>query len=171
MPRELMLQKEIEDIPVLEEWLTKRRGARVYIRVPKKGQKEKLVELAEKNARMVLEKDRERIAREEARTVGAVRQIAQLLDLPVLERMEAFDISNISGFENVGSMVVYEKGKPKRSDYRKFRIKTVAVSYTHLDVYKRQARSHQSPPSRPSSHLWHVPLKSPHAPLNPAYPR
>ncbi len=126
VPRELMLQKEIEDIPVLEEWLTKRRGARVYIRVPKKGQKEKLVELAEKNARMVLEKDRERIAREEARTVGAVRQLAQLLDLPVLERMEAFDISNISGFENVGSMVVYEKGKPKRSDYRKFRIKTVA---------------------------------------------
>lgn len=71
-------------------------------------------------------KDRERIARDEARTVGAVRQIAQLLDLPMLDRMEAFDISNISGFENVGSMVVYEKGKPKRSDYRKFKIKTVA---------------------------------------------
>ena len=126
VPRELILQKEIEEIPVLEEWLTARRGGRVYIRVPKKGQKEKLVELAEKNARMVLEKDRERIKREEARTVGAVRQIAQLLDLPVLDRMEAFDISNISGFENVGSMVVYEKGKPKRSDYRKFRIRTVA---------------------------------------------
>ena len=126
VPRELILQKEIDDIPVLEEWLTARRGARVYIRVPRKGQKEKLVELAEKNAKLVLEKDRERIARDEARTVGAVRQIAQLLDLPMLDRMEAFDISNISGFENVGSMVVYEKGKPKRSDYRKFRIKTVA---------------------------------------------
>lgn len=126
VPRELILQKEIEDIPILEEWLTVRRGGRVYIRVPKKGQKEKLVELAEKNARLVLEKDRERIKREEARTVGAVREIAQLLDLPVLDRMEAFDISNISGFENVGSMVVYEKGKPKRSDYRKFRIRTVA---------------------------------------------
>ncbi len=126
VPRELILQKEIEDIPILEEWLTARRGGRVYIRVPKKGQKEKLVELAEKNARLVLEKDRERIKREEARTVGAVREIAALLGLPVLERMEAFDISNISGFENVGSMVVYEKGKPKRSDYRKFRIKTVA---------------------------------------------
>ena len=122
----MILQKEIDDIPVLEEWLTARRGARVYIRVPRKGQKEKLVELAEKNAKLVLEKDRERIARDEARTVGAVRQIAQLLDLPMLDRMEAFDISNISGFENVGSMVVYEKGKPKRSDYRKFRIKTVA---------------------------------------------
>lgn len=126
VPRELILQKEIEDIPILEEWLTARRGGRVYIRVPKKGQKEKLVELAEKNARLVLEKDRERIKREEARTIGAVREIARLLDLPVLDRMEAFDISNISGFENVGSMVVYEKGKPKRSDYRKFKIKTVA---------------------------------------------
>ena len=126
VPRELILQKEIEDIPILEEWLTARRGGRVYIRVPKKGQKEKLVELAEKNARLVLEKDRERIKREEARTIGAVREIAQLLELPVLDRMEAFDISNISGFENVGSMVVYEKGKPKRSDYRKFKIKTVA---------------------------------------------
>lgn len=126
VPRELILQKEIEDVPILEEWLTARRGGRVYIRVPKKGQKEKLVELAEKNARLVLEKDRERIKREEARTVGAVREIAQLLELPVLDRMEAFDISNISGFENVGSMVVYEKGKPKRSDYRKFKIKTVA---------------------------------------------
>ena len=126
VPRELMLQKEIDEVPVLEEWLSARRGARVYIRTPKKGQKEKLVELAEKNARMVLEKDRERIKREEARTVGAVREIAGLLGLPLLERMEAFDISNISGFENVGSMVVFEKGKPKRSDYRKFRIKTVA---------------------------------------------
>ncbi|MDO4333281.1 MAG: excinuclease ABC subunit UvrC [Eubacteriales bacterium] len=126
VPRELILQKEIEDIPILEEWLSARRGGRVYIRVPKKGQKEKLVELAEKNARLVLEKDRERIKREEARTIGAVREIAKLLDLPVLDRMEAFDISNISGFENVGSMVVYEKGKPKRSDYRKFKIKTVA---------------------------------------------
>lgn len=126
VPRELILQRDIEDIPILEEWLSARRGGRVYIRVPKKGQKEKLVELAEKNARLVLEKDRERIKREQARTIGAVREIAKLLDLPVLDRMEAFDISNISGFENVGSMVVYEKGKPKRSDYRKFKIKTVA---------------------------------------------
>ena len=126
VPRELILQKEIEDIPVLEEWLSARRGGRVYIRIPKKGQKEKLVELAEKNARLVLEKDRERIKREEARTVGAVREIAALLNLPVLERMEAFDISNISGFANVGSMVVFEKGKAKRSDYRKFRIQSVS---------------------------------------------
>ena len=126
VPRELILQREIEEIPVLEEWLSARRGGRVFIRVHKKGQKEKLVELAEKNARMVLDKDRERIKREEARTIGAAREIADLLHLPLLNRMEAFDISNISGFENVGSMVVYEKGKPRRSDYRKFKIRTVA---------------------------------------------
>lgn len=126
VPKELMLQEEIEDIPVLEQWLTARRGSRVYIRVPRKGAKEKLVELAATNAALVLSKDRERIKREEGRTIGAVKEICALLSLPSADRMEAFDISNISGFENVGSMVVYEKGKPKRSDYRKFKIKTVA---------------------------------------------
>lgn len=126
VPKELMLQEEIEDIPVLEQWLTARRGSRVYIRVPRKGTKEKLVELAATNAALVLSKDRERIKREEGRTIGAVKEICALLSLPSADRMEAFDISNISGFENVGSMVVYEKGKPKRSDYRKFKIKTVA---------------------------------------------
>ena len=126
VPRELILQREIEEVEILQEWLSMRRGGKVYIRVPKKGQKEKLVELAAQNARLVLEKDRERIKRDEARTIGAVRQIAELLELPMLDRMEAFDISNISGFENVGSMVVFEKGKAKRSDYRKFKIRTVA---------------------------------------------
>ena len=126
IPKELMLQHEIEDIPVLEQWLSARKGSRVYIRVPKKGTKEKLVELAATNAKLVLSKDRERIKREEGRTIGAVKEICELLSIPEANRMEAFDISNISGFENVGSMVVYEKGKPKRSDYRKFNIKTVA---------------------------------------------
>ena len=126
IPKELMLQHEIEDIPVLEQWLSARKGSRVYIRVPKKGTKEKLVELAATNAKLVLTKDRERIKREEGRTIGAVKEICALLSIPEANRMEAFDISNISGFENVGSMVVYEKGKPKRSDYRKFRIKTVS---------------------------------------------
>lgn len=126
IPKELMLQHEIEDIPVLEQWLSARKGSRVHIRVPKKGTKEKLVELAATNAKLVLNKDRERIKREEGRTIGAVKEICELLSIPEANRMEAFDISNISGFENVGSMVVYEKGKPKRSDYRKFKIKTVA---------------------------------------------
>ena len=126
IPKELMLQHEIEDIPVLEQWLSARKGSKVYIRVPKKGAREKLVELAATNAKLVLSKDRERIKREEGRTIGAVKEICELLSIPEANRMEAFDISNISGFENVGSMVVYEKGKPKRSDYRKFKIKTVA---------------------------------------------
>ena len=126
IPRELMLQYEIEDLELIEQWLTTRRGSRVYVKVPKIGTKEKLVELAAQNAKLILSQDKERLKREEGRTIGAVKEIADLLGLPGIERMEAFDISNISGFENVGSMVVYEKGKPKKSDYRKFRIKTVS---------------------------------------------
>lgn len=126
IPRELMLQEEIEDMDVIEQWLTRRRGSRVYLKVPRIGSKEKLVELAAKNAMLVLSQDKERIKREEGRTIGAVKEIAGLLGLSEVNRMEAFDISNISGFANVGSMVVYEKGKPKRSDYRKFKIKTVS---------------------------------------------
>lgn len=125
IPREVMLQEPIADAPVIEEWLTKKRGQRVHIRVPKKGTKEKLVELAARNAAIVLEQDRERIKREEGRTIGAMREITELLGLEDVVRVEAFDISNISGFESVGSMVVYERGKPKRSDYRKFKIKSV----------------------------------------------
>ncbi len=125
IPGEIMLQKEIEDAQVIEEWLSYRRGQKVHIRVPKKGTKEKLVELAWENATMVLNKDRERIKREEGRTIGAVKEVESWLGLSDVVRMEAFDISNISGFESVGSMVVYEKGKPKRSDYRKFKIKWV----------------------------------------------
>ncbi|MGI6010805.1 MAG: excinuclease ABC subunit UvrC [Ruminococcus sp.] len=125
VPRELMIQYEIEERELLEEWLTKIRGQKVHLRVPKKGTKEKLVELAWQNAKMVLEQDRERLKREEGRTIGALKEIAGWLNLPGLNRIEAFDISNTSGFESVGSMVVYEKGKPKRSDYRKFKIKSV----------------------------------------------
>lgn len=126
IPRELMLQYEIEDAELIERWLTERRGARVYLRVPKIGSKEKLVELAAQNARLILSQDRERLKREEGRTIGAVKEIASLLGIDCADRMEAFDISNTNGFENVGSMVVYEKGKPKRSDYRKFRIRSVS---------------------------------------------
>ena len=126
IPRELMLQYEIGDSELIEKWLTERKGARVYLRVPKIGSKEKLVELAAQNAKHILEQDRERLKREEGRTIGAVKEIAGLLGLRGIERMEAFDISNINGFENVGSMIVFEKGKPKPSDYRKFRIKTVS---------------------------------------------
>ena len=126
IPKELMLQYEISDAALIEKWLSERRGGRAYIRVPKMGTKEKLVDLAAQNAKLVLTQDKEKLKREEGRTIGAVKEIAELLDLETIERMEAFDISNINGFENVGSMVVYEKGRPKRSDYRKFRIKTVS---------------------------------------------
>ncbi len=125
VPKELMLETEIEDHEILEDWLGERRGQKVHLRVPKKGTKEKLVELAAENAAIVLRQDRERIKREEGRTIGAVHEIEKLLGIPSAMRMEAYDISNTNGFESVGSMVVYEKGKPKRSDYRKFKIRTV----------------------------------------------
>ena len=125
LPKELMVQEELEDQEVLEEWLSKRRGQKVHIRVPKKGTKEKLVEMAQKNAEIILRQDRERLKREEGRTIGAVKEIEGWLGLSDLVRIEAFDISNISGFQSVGSMIVYEKGKPKKNDYRKFRIKSV----------------------------------------------
>lgn len=125
IPREIMLPEDIEEREVLADWLAGKRGSRVYIRVPQKGMKEKLVELAKKNAELVLSQDREKIKREEGRTIGALKEIEKLLDMEGLQRVEAFDISNINGFETVGSMIVYEKGKPKRSDYRKFKLRTV----------------------------------------------
>ena len=126
IPREIMLQEEIEEKELIEEWLSGKRKQRMYLRFPKKGSKEKLVELAAKNAELVLKQDKDRIKREEGRTIGAMKEIASLIGLEHISRVEAFDISNTSGFENVGSMVVFENGKAKRSDYRKFRMKTVS---------------------------------------------
>ena len=125
LPKELWVQYELEDMELIGQWLSARKGQKVRITVPKKGDKERLVELAEKNAALVLIQDNERNKREEMRTIGAMNQVAQWLGLENVRRMEAFDISNISGYESVGSMVVFENGRPKRSDYRKFRIKTV----------------------------------------------
>ena len=146
IPAEIMMQTEIEDGEIIEDWLTARRKQRVHIRVPKKGTKEKLVELAKENACMVLSKDRERIKREEGRTIGAVKEIEDWLGLKDIVRMEAYDISNISGFESVGSMVVYEKGKPKRSDYRKFKIKWVQGpnDYASMEEVLTRRFTHES---------------------------
>ena len=146
IPSEIMLQSEIEDAEIIEEWLTTRRKQKVHIRVPKKGTKEKLVELALENARMVLSKDRERIKREEGRTIGAVHEVEEWLGLKNVVRMEAYDISNISGFESVGSMVVYEKGRPKRSDYRKFKIKWVQGpnDYASMEEVLTRRFTHES---------------------------
>lgn len=132
IPKELLLQEPINDEEIITSWLSARRGQKVTVRVPQKGQKERLVELAYENASLVLSKDSEKIKREEARTIGAVKSIAQMLGIASILRIEAFDISNINGFENVGSMIVYENGKPKRNAYRKFKIK----SFSGQDDYR-----------------------------------
>ncbi len=125
IPRELWIQAPLDEEEIITQWLTAKRGQKVYIRVPQKGDKERLVELAAKNASMILIQDSEKIKREELRTIGAMNQVGSWIGLPKVSRIEAYDISNISGVESVGSMIVYEDGKPKRSDYRKFRIRTV----------------------------------------------
>ncbi len=125
LPREIMLEEDVEDREVIEEWLTKKRGAKVSLLVPKRGMKERLIRLAKKNAELVLTTDKEKIRKESERTIGAAKELADLIGIESAERLESYDISNISGFESVGSMVVFENGKAKHSDYRKFRIKTV----------------------------------------------
>ncbi len=136
LPREIMLPFHLSEEEILQQWLSEKKGQRVYIRVPQKGNREKLVELAARNANLVLTQDKEKIRREEGRTIGAVKEIAGLLGLSGIVRMEAYDISNISGFEAVGSMVVYEKGKPCRSDYRKFKLKTVEGPNDYASMYE-----------------------------------
>lgn len=125
VPRELLVETEVEETELLENWLSGKRGQRVHILTPIKGEKHKLIELAKENAAMVLRQDLEKIKREEARTTGAAQEIADLIGIEKAERIEAYDISNISGVNSVASMVVFENGKAKRSDYRKFRLRTV----------------------------------------------
>ncbi len=132
VPKELLLETEVEDRELLENWLSQKREQRVHILTPQKGEKHKLIELARDNAAVVLHQDLEKLKREEARTVGAAQEIADLIGIERAERIEAFDISNISGVNAVASMVVFEQGKAKRSDYRKFRLRTV----TGPDDYK-----------------------------------
>ncbi len=136
IPREIFLQTELKEAELLETWLTEKKGTRVYLRTPKRGSKERLVELAAKNAQMVLDQDREKIKKEEGRTIGAMKEIADALGLKGASRLEAFDISNISGVNSVGSMVVFEKGKPKRSDYRKFKIKSVVGPNDYASMHE-----------------------------------
>ena len=125
IPKEICLRTEPEDRQQIEEWLSERKEQQVQLLVPQRGVKNRLLALAENNAKEVLTNDRERLKREEGRTIGAVHELEELLGLSGLSRMEAFDISNTSGFQSVASMVVFEKGKPKKNDYRKFRLKTV----------------------------------------------
>ena len=136
IPKEIFLGVRTEDEELLTEWLSTKRGQKVYLKVPQKGDKEKLVELARKNAELVLHQDLEKIKREEARTTGALKELTQYLDIPMVDRIESFDISNTAGFESVGSMVVYEKGKPKKADYRKFKIKTIHGPDDYASMYE-----------------------------------
>lgn len=144
VPRELWIQNGLEDEAVIGEWLSAKRGQKVRIVVPQKGQKERLVELAEKNASLVLSQDKEKIKREELRTIGAMNEVGNWMGLEGIRRIEAYDISNISGFESVGSMIVYEDGKPKRNDYRKFKIKWVkgANDYASMNEVLTRRFSH-----------------------------
>lgn len=136
IPREVMVEYEVTESELIEKWLSEKRGGKVSIIVPKKGQKERLVELVHKNAAMVLTKDMEKIKREEERTTGAMKQISGWLGLEDASRVESYDISNISGFLSVGSMVVFDDGKPKKSEYRKFRIKTVEGPNDYASMYE-----------------------------------
>ena len=126
LPGEVYVPCDLPDMDLLEQWLGEKRGRKVTIKVPQRGQKEKLQELAQKNAAMILEQNKEKLRREEQRTKGAMRELGRLMQVGELHRVEAYDISNISGFAMVGSMVVFEDGKPKRSDYRKFRIQSLS---------------------------------------------
>lgn len=136
IPKEIYLGCRTDEEELLGEWLSEKRGQKTYLKVPQKGDKEKLVELARKNAELVLNQDLEKIKREEAKTIGALKELAQYLDLPLVERIESFDISNTAGFESVGSMVVYEKGKPKKADYRKFKIKSIQGPDDYASMYE-----------------------------------
>ncbi|MBH1942554.1 excinuclease ABC subunit UvrC [Mobilitalea sibirica] len=140
IPKEIFLGVKADEEELIIEWLSARRGQKVHLKVPQKGEKERLVDLARKNAELVLNQDVEKIKREEARTTGALKELAKMLDLALIERIESFDISNTSGFETVGSMVVYEKGKPKKADYRKFKIKSIHGPDDYAAMYEMLTR-------------------------------
>ena len=138
IPKEILVSQELREADIIAEYLSGRRGSKVSILNPKKGQKEKMIELAQKNAKMVLDIDRDKVKREEARTTGAVRDIFELLGIESHNkyRIEAYDISNTAGFQSVGSMIVYENGKPKKNDYRKFKIQTVEGPNDYGSMYE-----------------------------------
>lgn len=140
IPREIYLCTEMEDQDLIESWLTAKRGQKVDIKVPQKGKKVKLVELARKNAQLILNQDIEKLKREEERTTGALRQLSEYLGIGEIDRIESYDISNTAGYQSVGSMVVYEQGKPKRTDYRKFRIKSVKGPDDYASMYELLTR-------------------------------
>lgn len=136
IPKEIVLQERIDDEEIILKWLSQVKGQKVNIVYPQKGEKLRLVELAAKNALITFEQFGEEIKREKRRTLGALNEIKEALGVEFdLDRIESYDISNTQGVDSVASMVVFEYGKPKRSDYRKFKIKTVfgADDYASMD--------------------------------------
>jgi len=125
VPKELVIAQEPTDKELISEWLAKLKGQKVTISVPQKGEKYQLIQLAARNAALTMEQFGAHIKREVSRNQKALQELAEALKLEPPARIEAYDISNIQGFESVGSMVVFEEGKSKNSDYRKFKIKGV----------------------------------------------
>ena len=136
LPRDIYVPVVLEETELLEKWLGEKRGGKVSIKSPVKGQKEKMLELAHQNALMLIRRDEEKHKNEEARTRGSIEELAKLLNIEKAERIESYDISNTQGFNSVGSMIVYEGGKPKKSDYRKFRLKTVEGPDDYASMYE-----------------------------------
>lgn len=126
VPQEVILQVDVEDKEVIEEWLRRKRGKKVNLIVPRRGKKRQLVEMVAENARLTLEEAEKAAQQQLKKTQEALRNLQKVLDLPrPPERIECYDISNFQGHAAVGSMVVFENGQPKNSDYRRFRIKGV----------------------------------------------
>jgi len=126
IPREILLQEEIDEINIIESWLTGKRGSKVYIKIPQKGEKKELLDMAARNAYVTLQNFSEKLIREKQMSQGAIEELSDILELETIPtRIEAFDISNIQGTDPVGSMVVFIDGKQRNSEYRRFKIKTV----------------------------------------------
>jgi excinuclease ABC subunit C len=126
VPKEIILQHEIEDVDIIGSWLTEKRGSKVNLTVPQKGEKHKLIEMVSKNAEDTIKLLVEKYKQDEQKTLGAMKELSNYIGLQKTpKRIEAFDISHLQGVENVGSMIVFENGKPKNRDYRRFKIKYV----------------------------------------------
>jgi len=126
IPKEIIIEDEIEDMSILEEWLSSKKSQKVIIRVPQKGEKKNLVDMVSKNAVEYLEKFSDMNKRKYEKSIGALDELQQLLGLekrPI--RIESFDISNIQGVDSIGSMVVFTNGKKDKKEYRRYKIKTV----------------------------------------------
>ncbi len=133
VPKEILIEEEIEDMEAISQWLSEKRGNKVNIRIPRRGEKSQLMEMVKKNAMDMLNQYGDRLLREKEKNEKTLMRLQDILGLDEMpNRIEAYDISNISGIYSVGSMVVFENGTPKKSDYRRFRIK----STTTPDDYK-----------------------------------